>query len=159
MLFMKSPALSSPLVSTNQIRHDVYHMLLYHIYMSILFQCRESVLTFTSRLIQRLTQMLNVARQLGDNTEAVCILHTLYCHPHNVLCHQLILALEGIRAVMEIHLRAIVSKKQPHCWFNTWDLSQIVHSFETILAMVFNKRSTIDMMSLEKVQLHVHNTQ
>ena len=60
---------------------------------------------------------------------------------------------------MEIHLRAIVSKRQPHCWFNTWDLSQIVHSFETILAMVFNKRSTIDMKSLEKVQLYVHNTQ
>ncbi|XP_065918364.1 serine/threonine-protein kinase ATR-like isoform X5 [Dysidea avara] len=96
-------------------------------------QNKEAVSTFTNRLIQRLTQMLNVARQLGDNTEA------------------LILALEGIRAVMEIHFRAIVRKRQLNCWFNTWDLSQVVHSFETILATVFNKHSTIDVKSLEKI--------
>ena len=52
---------------------------------------------------------------------------------------------------MEIHFRAVVRKRLLNCWFNTWDLSQVVHSFETILATVFNKHSTTDVKSLEKV--------
>ena len=56
--------------------------------------CREAVSTFTNRLIQRLTQMLNVARQLGDNTEAVSTICILLYHSYDVLYH---LADLGIR--------------------------------------------------------------
>ena len=61
------------------------------------------------------------------------------------------MALEGIRAVMEIHFRAIVVGNKQICWFTTWDLSQIVQNFEIILAAVFNKTSNNDVMCSEKV--------
>ena len=61
------------------------------------------------------------------------------------------MALEGIRAVMEIHFRAIVIGRKQMCWFTTWDLSQVVQNFEIILAAVFTKSSKTDIGCLEKV--------
>ena len=62
-------------------------------------------------------------------------------------------ALEGIRAIMEIHFRAVVVGKKHNCWFTTWDLSQVVQNFELILAAVFNKSSRTDVGCLEKVRV------
>ena len=63
------------------------------------------------------------------------------------------MALEGIRAVMEIHFRVIVNEGRQICWFAAWDLSQVVQNFEVILAAVFTKSSKIDVMCLEKVHI------
>ena len=94
--------------------------------------------------------MLTVARQFGDKTNTVSIssLPSVQCC---VMCLQLIVALEGIRAVMEIHFRAIDIGGKQICWFTTWDLSQVVQNFEIILAAVFTKSSKTDIACLEKV--------
>ena len=52
---------------------------------------------------------------------------------------------------MEIHFRAIVVGRKQICWFNTWELSQIVQNFEIILASIYTKSSKTDVSSSEKV--------
>lgn len=65
------------------------------------------------------------------------------------------MALEGIRAVMEIHFRAVVAGRKNICWFTMWDLSQVVQNFEIILAAVFTKSSKTDVACSEKVHMTI----
>ena len=63
------------------------------------------------------------------------------------------MALEGIRAIMEIHFRVMVAGRKQTCWFTMWDLSQVVQNFEIILAGVFTKSSKTDLTCSEKVHM------
>ena len=56
---------------------------------------------------------------------------------------------------MEIHLRALVVGRKQNCWFNTWELSQIVQNFEVILASIYTKSSKTDVLSSVKVRIAI----